>query len=595
MGKKRRVDQWSDINDSLSEEIDDILEGSIRPVLDTKKLKVETRPWLEKYAPQQSSDVCMNPRKIKEIRSALEDILSGELECRLLVLCGPSGSSKSTVVKCLAKELLRNRSHSADVIEYTEGFVENGPLPLQFPDFLASCRYLAGPNVAVILIEELPNVFHEDTLNQFRNALKEWALSPAHFRLPPVVLCLTELETVSDLKGPRLYNIDNNLNVETLFGKDLIKSMRIYNRLKTITVQPPAKTFMTKTINKICLAERLTRSQNENKQFFTNLYESGDVRSLINNLEFWAKSKDKRLVASSFRESQISLFHAVGKIMYATSDVNSKDDSFSLNYHSIQSVLEYFLDLELVNLGILENYHVYNNLNWDIDIASTITEGLSLYDTFAKAPEFKEYGMLNTRNELGKIALELVRAAPMRFPRQFQLQKQRNTTSAIIQDYRRYIKLMRVLKEDVNLLDGCLVPQILNSFKYKLKRDITKEKYERIGGRFIKLFAETTPTVMEHEDETENTHEDQFRKDIKEAARKEEELTAVGSDTELSDAIDDSSEQEELDDTLDEQFLMMTQRDKPNTGSPRATINDATDDEMQDDPELDMLVSLGKL
>lgn len=592
MGKKRTVDQIDDGNDSLSEEIEDILEPSIRPPTSTKRIKVDDRPWIEKYAPQQPSDVCMNPRKVKEIGNALENILSGQLECRLLVLCGPSGTSKSTVVKCLAKELLRNRPHSAEeVVEYTDNFVESGPLPLQFPDFLASCRYLGGPNVSVVLIEDLPNVFHEQTLNEFRGALKDWIFTSSHLQLPPLVLCLTELETVSDRKQARLYNIENTLNMETLLGKDLLESASFNNKLIKIPVRPLARTYITKTINKICRAERII--QNGNQEFFKNLYESEDIRSLINRLEFWAKSKDKRLAASSFRESQINLFHALGKVMYATSNFNGKDDSVSLDYHSVQSMLEYYLNLDLAYLGILENYLIYNNLNWDVSIAFNIADGLSLFDAFGTAPEFKEYGMQNTRNELGNVSLDSVRTISMRFPRHFQLQRHKNAVSRSLQDYRRYIKHLRILKENVNLLDGCLVPQILNSFKYKLAHDITKEKYERVGGSFKKVFPETTPTVMEHEDEAVETNQDQFRIDIEEAVRKEEEHAGAGSDVELSDVIDDSSEMEELDDSLDEQFLVMTQRDKSNTGS--QIDHEETDDEMQDDPELDLLVSRGML
>lgn len=591
MGQKRRSDYWND-DDSLSEELEDVLEY---PTLAPHDPIVDTRSWVDKHAPQRTHEVCINPRKLKEIRSALQDMVVGALKCRLLVLAGSSGSSKSTVIKCLASELLASKVPSLhSLLEYSHSFVDDIPLPMHFADFLDSCRYRVGPNLSVVLMEELPNIFHEETLFQFRMAIRDWIFTDSSVALPPLVLCLTELDSISDETLVRLYNIENTLTVDTLLGRSLLASAGHQNLIKRIKVPPLAKTFISKVITKIYAAEGLTRAQTRHREFLAPLFETGDIRCLINNLEFWAKSATKTLGAFSFKENQLTLFHAVGKILYATSDVSSKKCGVSLDYHSISSVVDAYQNLDLLHFGLLENYHICSGLDWDIRIAASITEGLSVCDALALAPESREYGLLSTRIELRKIPHSSSRALTMRFPRHFQLLKERNKVSEDVYSYRRYLQMLRVLAQDVNLIDGCLVPQILNSYRYKMAHDITKSWYGRIGGSFKKLFAESSLVVMEHEDEKEARQDEQFSKDIREAAGKADAELGVGKEDELSEEIEDSLEDDNLEDTLDDQLLAMTQGGQPRTRSPVTAYDDA-DDEMQDEPELNLLVSRGMI
>lgn len=593
--KRRHVDHWDPPNDSLSDEPEDILEDPIQQLPRLSRMKLDSRSWVDKYCPANSRDLCINPRKLKDVRTALSNMITGELNCRLLVLSGPSGSSKSTTIRCLAKELLLGKSNTlGGLVEFLDTNTADGALPMQFPDFLAACRYHIGSNLSVILIEELPNIFHAETLFRFRKAIKEWIFSAQDIPMPPLVLCLTELDSLSE-RDSRSYNIENCLTVETLLGKDLLHSASFDNRIQRIKFQPIAKTYLAKTINHICSAEHIRAS----KSVVQSFCESGDVRSLINYLQFWVGSKGNFSRFQTGRENQITLFHAIGKVIHSTSDMTGYDHDFSHDFHTIKNVMENYHDINLLLLGLLENYTIYNGMDFETSRAMAITESLSLSDTFGAVPEFKEYALLATRLELANVKAKGP-PSTMKFPRQFRLQKEQNKVSSEISNYRRYIAKLQVLRDDINLIDGNLVPKILNSFRYKMAHDVSKEQYQRVGGAFKKLFAEETPSIMENEDEAERGNEDQFRSDINEIARQEDN-NKEDDDDDLSDAIENSTDEEDLEDTLDEQFLAMTQQRTQGSVTPKITIDNdinndddnGNDEDMQDDPELDFLVSQG--
>lgn len=598
MARKGHVIHWENECDSLSEEVEDALEDPIKPFFGAKRLKLESQSWVDKYTPKDSSGVCINPQKLKEVRQALENMISGGSNCRLLVLSGPSGSSKSTLVKCLAKELLPQQTRSLDkLIEYFDSMVEDGPLPTQFRDFLTSCKYHVGSNLALVLLEELPNVFHTQTLLNFREAIKNWVSTDFGTPLPPLVLCLTEIDSISGHDEGQSYNINNTLNVETLLGREILQIANYDNRITRIKFNSLARSFVTRTINSIAKAEGLMSYLKQNRALAQSIYESGDIRSLINNFEFWSRSNNKLVGFHPTRESQITLFHAIGKIIFASSHLSNADEQFCVDYNSVKAVADNYYNNQLLRLGLLENYTIYNGLQYDLSIAANITDKLSICDNFDIVPGFNEYGFLSTRTELRKAKAS--RPFSMKFPRHFLMLKERNKVFKCLQSYRRYIKQLQISMDDANLIDGFLVPKVWNSFLYKMKHDPLKERYDRIGGSFKKMYGGANPIAMETEEEEAEVHGiDQLAKDISDVIRKERDEKNWESDSEgLSDSIDDfSGEDDDFNDTLDERLMLMTQRNNLNSAVAENSSNgDFEDDELLDDPELDFLVSQGKL
>ncbi|KAG3036135.1 hypothetical protein PC121_g694 [Phytophthora cactorum] len=64
--------------------------------------------WADLYSPKTVDDLCVNKKKVQEISEWLERNASphsGVFQKRLLFLCGPPGSGKSTAVRCIARQL----------------------------------------------------------------------------------------------------------------------------------------------------------------------------------------------------------------------------------------------------------------------------------------------------------------------------------------------------------------------------------------------------------------------------------------------------------------------------------------------------------
>ncbi|POM76293.1 Hypothetical protein PHPALM_6484 [Phytophthora palmivora] len=85
---------------------------SARPDLPRKTRKLsqwlsQPKLWADLYAPKAVDDLCVNKKKVQEISEWLERNTtpqSGVFQKRLLFLCGPPGSGKSTAVRCIARQ-----------------------------------------------------------------------------------------------------------------------------------------------------------------------------------------------------------------------------------------------------------------------------------------------------------------------------------------------------------------------------------------------------------------------------------------------------------------------------------------------------------
>lgn len=624
----RRKQKPLDDEDSLSEEVDDVSEDPIwvkRPKIEQNH-RGDQVSWIEKYGPRTSLEICINPRKLKELREILEPMVNGSLACRLVMVTGPAGCGKSTVVKCLGNELVERRegtsgsfkhpgrSHEGvfpNVIEYFDSDLQDVSHVGHFSEFLDACRYRVGSNLAVIVVEELPNVFHQETLLNFRNCIKSWLYSPGI--LPPLVICLTEVEIEGESAHKGYYNIENSLTAETLLGRDLLTQGVRAGVVKRVKFLPIAKTFMKKTISKIIQKEKVRIPQDKQELVFASLYESGDIRALLSNLQFW--SRTGFLDASvSGKENQISLFHAVGKVVHSSAKYADMDEDASDSF-SIRAVLDSYSNFGLLHLALLENYQIYGGLQYDINVAANLVESLSISDTLGSLEESHEYGIRAVRHQLRNVGENRGRTQPMKFPRHFKMLKAANKVKREVGSYSRYIGNCRISFDDVNLLDGYFVPTIYNSFSYKLKNGRTSYSYNRVGGKFEGISADEEVPVMEDEQEHEWGVRDQFAVEIEAKMAETGENGDKSEDSDdWSDAIDDTDDDNDNDfnDSLDSKLIGLTQQDvgendvgkhnvdkynvdKHNEDKHKPDEHDGDQDRWSDDPELDWLVSQGRL
>lgn len=346
---------------------------------------------------------------------------------------------------------------------------------------------------------------------------------------------------------------------------------------------------MKKTLNRIVACEvRVFSKFNKGtlNGFINSMADSGDIRSLICNLQFWSLFPQMPLVQG---DPQISLFHAVGKIVHSSSKYQDLDDD-QLDALSIKTVADAYSNFSLLYLALLENYQIVNGGEFDIDIASCVVDALSINDTLNDIQESREYGIMAVRANLRRVKVKTSRTHPMKFPRHFKTIRESSRVQREVSDYVRYITRMQLLFRQANLVYGCLLPRIYNLFKYKLLNGRTRFSYNRLGGSFSPVIADDELPVMENEHEFDSREDDQFKADIQQAIMEDSAVQPDENQSDLSDAISESGvdTDEDLNDTLDEGLISSFK--KPML---RGKVREAED--ILDDPELDMLVSQGML
>ncbi|CAL9738333.1 checkpoint protein Rad24p [Monosporozyma servazzii] len=404
----------------------------------------ENLPWYEKYAPKTLPEIAIHKRKLKDVEEALSDMLSNTDNTRLLLLSGPSGCCKSTLIKGLSKTMVplyRNSNASTMLNQYSLNInTGDGPdyvveyensLQLSemnnmeaFNEFLQRSKFYNGAyNLSVLLVDDLPNVFHYETRLQFQKIIKEWLYTEG-IRLPPLVVCLTECEIEEDnnkksenVNGGGI-NINNTYTAETVFNKEILQNPK----LKRIKFNPINNTLMKKLLNNIALEERAQLEANGKWKFkdeyITKLLKSnnGDIRSMISSFQFWATSKDSNGLSDTnaidniyLRTESVSFFHGVGKVIYGS---HEKDGSLIDDNEMINRMLDIngdsntnLLFNDNFKLGLLENYNSFNKNQLPIDVAAKIVMSLSDNNSlFGSSNNFEglEYMIRKIRYETNK-------------------------------------------------------------------------------------------------------------------------------------------------------------------------------------------------
>lgn len=281
--------------------------------------------WVTKYTPHDIKDISIHSRKIKEVKDKLKEMINGTTQCRILILKGPCGTGKSTLVKLLAKELLPESD--VPLIEYLNPHSINQVSHVDcFKEFLKSVRYRQGTqNCSIVLIEDLPFLFHEPTKTSFQDELYNWLFYETSVALPPLVFCINEFnyenynKFSSGLKNRNFYlDINSNYSVETIFGFKILKE---YKKVFTIKFNPINKTLMKKTLQKIINLEKIKLTTDNTNIYIDKLINCGDLRSSILSLQFLSLLSNHQkghLMLDIGKESQMDLFHLIGRLVFGT-------------------------------------------------------------------------------------------------------------------------------------------------------------------------------------------------------------------------------------------------------------------------------------
>lgn len=561
-----------------------------QPVIPTAT--TDDAQWIDKYSPTTISDVALHARKLKDVRQVLEAMVKGQSDCKILVLSGPAGSSKSTVTKLLAQELIEDRAGQIPYIEWINPIDSHMS---QFDDFLNSVKFRKGTSKSIILVEDLPNVFHEETRIRFRSSLLQWAYTQES--TPPLVICITECDLNNEETMQRGYTLDNNYNAETVLGKKLLNAPTT-QRIKFNSVN------MTLTKKHLSLIYKYESSHlghiptSAVKDQIARISKVGDIRSAIFAFQFWANwySKDSSSSIAIGKESTISIFHAVGKCIHGTK-MEDEDDNSTMNH----VVKDFSTRSRILKLALLENYTTLNKGDYELQNAVKVIDGLSVADCIQPELESLEIATRMVRTNLCEVkgsshSLGLV------FPREWKVMR---NIQSVKSDVDRYVELEFKKRaayrefQDSNMFYGCLEPLIHRQRQFKLKSKLAylrsingaiphelldEEKMicilERLGGSFRPILGDDEPEE-ENFDKLQGNNEKYF------AQLNTDEDQDSGSEFE-DDPIDDSEEDavdDELpgnDTTFEEQLLAISQRPTLNRTLTNVEILDDLDDDFED-------------
>ena len=239
----------------------------------SSKLETRQRPrknndmWTDQYAPTEVSELCVAPKKVKQVQEWLEDGAGG-----MMILVGSPGIGKSTVAK-----LVCNKVH-----EWVEEPACVSPIQ-SFTSFLHQSMYL-NPETTVLL-DDLPYLHTKEMKQSFRQALGDH-----------VQLCHRKTIWIySDTKGGQ----HRPQELESLLDPSILHHS---GRVKILQIHPVTNAKMKKLLQNVCKANRVRLPD-------VSAF-NGDLRHALLSLQF-SSSTD------GLRDSRLSPFHALGKLLYA--------------------------------------------------------------------------------------------------------------------------------------------------------------------------------------------------------------------------------------------------------------------------------------
>ncbi|CAR26526.1 hypothetical protein ZYGR_0H03400 [Zygosaccharomyces rouxii] len=378
-------------------------------------------PWYVKYAPKKLEEVAIHKKKLQDVCQILESMLKSSTYGiddgpRILLMTGPSGCSKSTTTYKLAEELvpkyrgsgfqmLRSDRKGSHVVEFVE--TDN------FQEFLVEAKYLRGPNLSVVLIEDLPNIFHTDTRHAFQKSLLEWLYSP-EVGSPPLVICITECSLGNE--NSQGFGVDYNFTAESVLGREILA----HPKLARIKFNPINTTLMKKHLRSKCQENRKLLIQNgkwNSKDLVIDQLASttGDIRSAIANLQYWATSSVE--VPLDTREESLTYFHTIGKILHGSRECDDNEMINQLTFNSKSHLAN-----DNFRLGLLENYSLVNGGQVPLSNVCEIVDSLSQSDSMGMNSESIEFALRKVRNQLGSVT-KTHTSNKANFPREWKIRQ----------------------------------------------------------------------------------------------------------------------------------------------------------------------------
>ncbi|KAH8555650.1 Rad17 cell cycle checkpoint protein-domain-containing protein [Umbelopsis sp. PMI_123] len=283
--------------------------------------------WSEKYIPKSEKDLAVTPAKVKAVRDWITDSLRSNTQNgkKLLIISGPSGCGKSTTIRTLARtmaidihewmpfgpttkwsDLVDKQDHESIMSNFIEFLTRSLRHDITFQ---STTSLSSRERKKIVLIDDIPDLSNGNSKQRFHSFMRGICRNTdTHV---PIILTLT---TIEESRGHE----PNNGFKRHIY--DYAEGGIIPADISRSAYTPITLKKLTKIISSIYKSETLDVPIDfEAIAAISN----GDIRSAINNLQFYATPKEQsdsigHLDMSSIgRETPLDLFHALGKVLYA--------------------------------------------------------------------------------------------------------------------------------------------------------------------------------------------------------------------------------------------------------------------------------------
>ncbi|KAK9720091.1 RFC checkpoint protein Rad17 [Basidiobolus ranarum] len=419
-------------------------------------------PLWEKYQPKNEEEIAVSKKKLSQVRSWVDSALDpGTTHSnRMLVLTGPPGTGKTAVVKLLSEEInfeiiewinpiwtsrgsFDPEEPSRAIDTFEEFLIRSNKYPTLSLQEETSTPHCDDSRKKIVVIEDIPLLSSATNKQHFHRALEKYILSPRYHY--PLILIISDTFVRNDTDSYNGRFNQDFTSVCTIIPPSILKSPFV----QRISFNLIAPTFLKKALKRILDLEYSQSSH----QLDTNEVDAivaqsnGDIRNALNGLQFiclgdqmprsigitikdskgktkFDKTKDPNSVPLFSKESNLNLFHAVGKVLYnkridrtAGSGSNKKSIAREwelpshLKHHSrcnLESNPDIVLDQVPVDPDVFTSFLHQNYLGFynDIDECVNASEYMSSSDylmggsNWGSSPTLSKYAAVITTRGL---------------------------------------------------------------------------------------------------------------------------------------------------------------------------------------------------
>eukprot|EP01127_Copromyxa_protea_P010500 TRINITY_DN2552_c0_g3_i1.p1 TRINITY_DN2552_c0_g3~~TRINITY_DN2552_c0_g3_i1.p1 ORF type:complete len:870 (+),score=101.98 TRINITY_DN2552_c0_g3_i1:253-2862(+) len=380
-----RSTEFKERRPSLSVNSKPQLSGNWKNQSATKKRKRgDSELWIDKYKPLDKATLCVPTKKYESVVDALTQAFKGVF--RVIFLVGPPGCGKTACLDVICKLIQVEKVEWLNPAQLP-GLAESIMNP--FTDFVVREKYptldfegdaTKKKKHKVVVIEDIPNLHNITQQEQF------------------VALVESIVYSKSTALGPVVFIVSDSTKENNAIMRLIPESLSEQNNpaVKMVRFNPVIQRTLMSVLKRIAEKEDLSVTTEGLQKIADN--SNGDVRNAINSLQFSESKSDTKLLkgkepvkrgrtkkksssvtASSGKDASLSLFHALGKVLYnkrlpatealdgprARAPMKSEPNKFRKHVHVESSLFSQF---------IAENYLTFFS---DIHDAAEASEYLS--------------------------------------------------------------------------------------------------------------------------------------------------------------------------------------------------------------------------